>query len=151
MNRKNIKIISRDIYVNLSCSFLERTRCKFCGELPYFYYCLRSKTYSKEAFIPFNKMRWLTKRNYKINNDDYIINEPRDFTNIAILSYSVPYMSYFVSPHRIKNIKSNYDYIEYVACPCGKSRWAFCFDFCNHKLEVINRKCRNKHYKKFDW
>lgn len=136
-------------YVNLSSSFMARTRCKFCGRGPEIYYYIRNKGRYLDPKEINRFIEWFRKHKYRICSDSYLYGNPSDFRQMSVFNYTIPNKSYDPTLHRVIGINEFFDYMDYIICPCGKSRWKFYYSAAKNRLDIIKRKCRNFYPKKF--
>lgn len=133
--------------VNESTPFLSRARCKFCGKFPQHYFCTKNKTWHKDPniIIDYFNSKWINiEKNFFISvlTEHY---SPYELCSIGELSYYPQYKSYNPSFHSKSGIQGFFDVTEYLACPCGKTRWAFYQRTSKDRYEIVNRKCRNNY------
>lgn len=141
MTNKKRKYVEEVIQVNISTPFTQRTKCKFCCGGPSFYYYLRSSLFL-DPKTPMNFISWIKKHYYRMCSDDYLFDSPKDFTDLSHLSYDIPYMNYSAILHRTRGVSQRRNFIQYLGCDCGKTKWAFYYASAANRPEIINRKGR---------
>src|SRR6185295_5165483 len=112
------------IKVRLSTPFLVRTKCKYCGSSPSFYWYTRNPAmwFSPRKEIEYlDLFKGLFKR---FNFDFYLIEEPKYFTKTSAFNYA-PLNSYRPRLHRTRGTNPVFDKTEYLSCDCGRATWAF--------------------------
>ena len=147
-NKRRQYLADEVIPVNLSTPFLQRTKCKFCGEGPAHYYCVR-ETANLDVKRSIKYMEWIRKHHYRMCSDDYFFDDPKDCNRLIHFSYQILYRAYSPILHRTKGIHPRANFVEYLVCDCGKSTWVFYYRSTVDRPEIINRKSRSNFPKKF--
>jgi hypothetical protein len=126
-NYKNFKI-------NLSSTFMVRSRCKKCksGPLEYIYSNNRSLYIIRR--IPREYARMSTYHFHSMNLNK--VDDIRDFI------YQTSYKGYHPTIYRSRGNRIPHNKKEYMACDCGHTMWAFNVDSVINCPEVFNRKSR---------
>lgn len=137
----------RHIKVNLSNTFSLKSRCKYCGSTPEWYYYTRtSQAFEDNKVFQFIS-EWI-KSNYKrMCQDYYLIEYPRSYNRIGNFAHLVDYKAY--NPNFHKNCKyhnksndTDLYTVDHLSCHCGKTNWAFSTTASKNKLEIKQRKAR---------
>ncbi len=146
MNKAGIPINISDkqefIKVRLSTPFLVRTKCKYCGGAPSFYWYTRNSTM---WFNPRKEVEYLDafKRLFRrFNFDFYLFEEPKYFTKTTAFNYT-PLNSYRPRLHRTRGTNPVFDKTEYLSCDCGRATWAFAQKAGDQRLEKKHRRSRH--------
>ena len=166
MNKKK-SIYDKDIYsliarmspmykpeivrINISSTFMVKSRCKECGKGPDFYYTVL-KPY-KWQDTKYYKMFSLVTRRWirRMLSSWYLDFQPRYFRTLEDFSFKVEDKSYLPATHRTRgaNIKDRDNVVEFVGCTCGSTVWAFNDKSIKKRPEITNRKGRYKYPQRF--
>lgn len=141
------------IYVNVSSSFLARTRCPKCHGKPHYYYAIRlperwkDHTYLKDDFAI--SLKWYGRP----SNDWYMEEQPRYFHSAHDFDYAVENKGYNPILHRTRgsNISNRDNVMEVISCWCGSTAWAFNQKAAKNRPEITNRKSRLFYPNKFEY
>jgi hypothetical protein len=138
--------------VNLSTTFLIRTKCKFCATGPVHYFTGKTT------------IKWLSphkaKGNYKfyfkfikrVNYDYYLDEAPKKYTSMSPFTHTPAYKGYNPALHKKRGVSAINDFVEYLCCDCGRSKWVFSQKATKQRPEIVNRKAKNNYPVKFeDW
>ena len=136
-------------YINLSSTFLNRTRCKFCLEIPSIYFFIRSKFYHADISENIKRSDLLKKTYKRICTDDYLHLDPSSNNGISFFTFVIPFKGFSPALYRTKGINSIMDFAECAYCECGRSSWVFYYKFAKDRPEIINKKSYNFYTKKF--
>jgi len=121
---KQHKYKSKNSNIKLSTTFLQRTKCKFCGDFSSFIYIVRNAHLEKEVVLHIKKFSFI-KDNIKRLCDDYYLDfSPKYFVSNSF-AHDVSYKGYNPRLHRLRNINKNKNYTQFVSCACGSTDWAF--------------------------
>jgi hypothetical protein len=152
----NFKIHKSEIVkVNLSETFMVRSRCTSCGELPSMYYYFKNPI----LFDDVNEIRYLFTfiRKYvnRMCNDFYLIDRPGDFIRMGFFGFRLNFKGYNPKLHRTRTpwarYKQDLEITEFLTCECGKTSWAFSDKTVKLRPEIILKKARYKYPKNFDF
>jgi hypothetical protein len=124
---------NNSIGVNISSSFLYRTRCKFCSSGPSLYFAVCKGIYTREPAR--DKNAW---NDPSIFNDWYIASEPRAHTNANNFAFNSD-MSFNATMHRTRD-SGGHDMINVAVCECGKTEWRFTGKLSSQKPAIVNRR-----------
>lgn len=138
------------IKINLSSTFLARSICKGCGELPDTYYWINQPSLWINPGSSHAVFSWYKKFSKKINGFWYKEHEPRYFYSIKDFSFNWIEKGYKPSLHQHVGISQENNIIEYLTCPCGSTVWAFSQKSVENRMEIKNRKARYKYPKRFE-
>jgi hypothetical protein len=141
----------QSVRVNLSSSFIAKSRCKFCATGPqnYFISKLVTKWYD-HSFIKERAAAYL-KRLRRMNFDFYLDSSPKHFKSVKFLIHTVFYKGYDPVLHKNRGVPAVANYMEYLACHCGRTQWAFVQKSAAARPEIIQRKSRNKYPRQFGY
>lgn len=129
--------------INISDSFIFRTKCNKCFSGPIFYF------YEKNPVLWYNpnKIRNLfsfIRKNYKRQQkDNYKTNNFIDSKSLDLYNHSVNYKGYNPKLHKNKGINSVVNIIESLTCLCGSTIWKITTDkMIKSRPEIFNRKSK---------
>jgi hypothetical protein len=128
------------IKVRVSTPFMVRTKCKYCGGAPSFYWYTRNPTV---WFNPRKEIEYydLFKNLFRrFSFDFYLAEEPKYFTKMGTFKYAVN--SYRPRLHRARGTNPVFDKVEYLSCDCGRATWAFAQKAGDQRLEKRHRRAR---------
>jgi len=134
-----MKKLSNNFDISLSKSFLNRSRCKFCGGLPLYSFRYNSKFISNKVSKRASNMIKSISRKIAAN---WIYSDPIDFNHIK--NYIIPLTFNIRSLAIHANLEREYGYwniTKAASCGCGESFWLF-EDKNNFKPHIYNRKCK---------
>jgi len=136
MSKNKVVVKEEDIKVKLSSSFMARARCKYCGSYPSYYYRFggRGNRCKKDHRAFIDLFSWIPKHQYRLCEDFYLGNSPKNYTLMSFLNYSLYFIDYNPSLHHKRGLKEKSSFNECLTCDCGKSCWVF------NQKSVINRK-----------
>lgn len=139
------------IRVNISSTFMVRSRCKNCGKGPDYYYAVGQpfKWVDVRSALVFSKKvkEWLT----KIISNWYLPFTPRYFEKLGDFAFELEDKSYDPLFHRTRGANNgmNNRVVEFVGCSCGSTIWAFNEKSVAKRPEITNRKGRYKYPQRF--
>ena len=142
----------KPVRINLSTTFIIRTKCKFCATGPVHYFTGKN---SIKWFDPHN-----AKKNHKfyfkfmkrMNYDFYLDETPKNYTSMSPFTHTPTYKGYYPSLHKKRGVSAINDFVEYLCCDCGRSKWVFSQKSAKQRPEIVNRKAKNSYPIKFeDW
>lgn len=132
--------------VNLSSSFVVRSRCKYCHSGPAHYYFSKNPNL---LFSPnwkyFESAAWLSKCYKRICSDYYLMDSPSYVKSVSDFTHKVRYKAFRPKLFKNKGVHPFSDYREFLICECGKSCWEFYQKSTSKRVEIINRKSRYNH------
>lgn len=135
------------IKIRLSTPFVVRTKCKYCGGAPSFYWYTRNSTM---WFNPRKEIEYLDCFKNLFSRfafDFYLTEEPKYFTKINAFTYVVN--SYRPRLHRTRGTNPVFDKVECLTCDCGRATWAFNQKAGDLRLEKKHRRARHCFPNKF--
>lgn len=139
------------IRINISMSFMARTRCKFCGGMPDYYYA-RVKPYNFET-VQFYKRYTLRNKRWirRMCNSWYKDYQPRMFDDTYEFSFRLDCLQFRPAINRTRGSEmlERDNAIECLGCECGRSIWAFNQKSVKKRPEITNRKGRYSYPQKF--
>ena len=145
MKRHKVEVIR----VNLSNSFMVRTKCAVCGEEPTIYY-YNAKPYlwnePKSQKRLFDAIKHWYKR---MCMDWYLESNPSYFHSGADFSHPVDYKGFNPKLHYTRGINPDANIVEFITCWSGCTIWAFVDKANKNRPEFVNRKSRYSHPHKF--
>lgn len=135
--------------VNLSSSFLTRSRCKHCGKFPTIYYYVRNPVLWNNP-RQITEWFWNRRKFYsRMCSDFYLNDDPKSFTSIYYFSWKLPGGSYDPKLHHTRGVHPVVHNTELLACECGASVWAFNTKSSLSRIEILLRKSKYKYPYKF--
>jgi hypothetical protein len=141
------------IRVNLSQSFMTRSRCKSCGSKPddpdsmYFY--VRSKALWYNPNIALAQANSYQKYSKKWVGDYYLLESPKDFNTTKYFNYSVWFNTYRPKLHRTRGSNPVEDGCDCITCGCGGTVWVFSQFSARGRPEISQRCAKNKYTHKY--
>jgi hypothetical protein len=146
---------SEIVRVNLSETFMVRSRCKSCGELPSMYYYFKNPV----LFDDVNEVRhifgFIKKYISRMCDDFYLIENPSSFKHMSYFGFRLNFKGYNPKLHKTRTpwvqYKQELEITEFLTCECGKTSWAFSDKTIKLRPEIIFKKARYKYPKKFDF
>lgn len=146
---------SEIVGVNLSETFMVRSRCKSCGELPSMYYYFKNPIFFEDVHEIRYMFDFLKKYINRMCADFYLIESPTDFVHMSNFCFRLQTKGYNPKIHKTHSFLHNYKSIceitEFLTCECGKTSWAFSDKTAKFRPEIILKKSRYKYPKKFDF
>lgn len=140
MNKNADKIIG----VKLSSSFPTKSRCKFCKGFPKVYYMTRNPTHSMDHRKTIDSLDFYRSFIKRMSDDFFLISQPRYFQSASTFAHAISnYCNYRPRLHRTRGCTPKRDYVEFLACECGKTFWAFAVKSVKNRPEIENRKSKN--------
>lgn len=136
------------IKVNLSSTFVHRSRCSKCGGLPCVYYYSKLPYYHKSANSS-NQISLILRSKYsKIVADYYLLDNPSEFNNLSAFKTS-SHTSYKPRYHISKNpeLYNGSMKVDYISCKCRKTVWGF--KQMTETIESQAKKSKSTYPKKF--
>jgi hypothetical protein len=140
----------KSIRVNLSSSFIARTKCRECGLPPDDYYYVNHALYFSDPRSASKVFDWFKKYISNIVGYWYKRHQPRIFHNMKAFTVRWPEQSYKPTLHQHRDVKYDGNITEYLSCPCGRTVWAFNSIMAEHRPEIKNRKARYRYPQKFE-
>ncbi len=131
------------VKIKLSSSFMARTRCKYCGSYPSYYYRFGTDKLYKNPRTYINWFFWYTKHQDRLCDDFYLIDDPKEYTITSYFDYPVKIKSYNPSIHHKSGLQKRI-ISECLTCDCGKSYWVFNQKSVANREEIYNRKSDRK-------
>jgi hypothetical protein len=140
--------------INLSNSFVARSRCKFCGKEPTKSFLLKIKTTPTDINSFKRLSSWIQSITRRLCAQ-YIspLASPKHYKKISYLSYdplSYAGLSYETTKLICRDMPA-YNFMDCVCCECGKTMWLF-YDSCGkQRPEIANRKAKKSYPQKFQY
>lgn len=138
---------SKRITLNISSTFLIRSRCKSCSTIPNIYWYVRNTTLVLDPRIVMDSFAFWSNFSKSFNSSYYLFDDPKNSTNISQFKYKL-YKAYRPRLHRTIGANPQFDIVEFLMCSCGKSNWAFSEKAIVNR-EIIHHKARYIYPKKF--
>lgn len=146
---------SEIVRVNLSETFMVRSRCKLCGKLPSMYYYFKNPI----LFDDVNEVKYLFGfiRKYisRMCDDFYLIESPSSFIHMSFFGFKLNFKGYNPKLHKTRTpwirYKQDLEITEFLTCECGKTSWAFSDKTVKLRPEIILKRARYKYPKRFDF
>lgn len=146
---------SEVVRVNLSETFMVRSRCNSCGELPTIYYYFKNPILFEDIHDTRYLFDFLKKYIHRMCLDFYLMESPSHFTYMSIFGFTPTSKGYNPKLHRTRTPwikhKQELEITEFLSCKCGKTSWAFSDKTVKLRPEIILKKARYKYPKKFDF
>lgn len=136
--------------INLSSTFVIKNKCTECNKHPDEYYWIQLPPYYYDVRSSQAVFDWIKKYIKRMVSSWYTKHEPRHFKTIRDFNFFWMEKSYKPSIHQHLNLEETDHVIEYLACPCGRTVWAFNQKDAEHRPEIKNRKARYSYPNKFD-
>jgi hypothetical protein len=142
------------IKVNLSETFMTRSRCKECSRFPSIYYYVKNPILWYDPAKTKETFAFIKKYVNRMCSDFYLVEEPKSFTTTNYFSFSTGFKAYRPKLHKSRN---PWDYnpivevTEFLTCECGGTTWAFADKTVKHRPEIVLRKARYRYPRKFDF
>ncbi len=140
-------IFELKVKVNLSSTFMARSRCKKCKGLPEFFYHSKLPYYHVSPHSS-NLITTFVQNKLKIVSDYYLSDDPSNFNNLSAFS-SKSCTAYNARYHisRAPSIYGGSMRIDYLSCKCRSTVWAF--KQSTPTEESMSKKARTTYNKKF--
>lgn len=139
------------IKVNISSTFMPRSRCNHCGTGPAFYFYSRNPYIYNEVSAKITASNLFNKWIKRMAGDWYLKEMPSSFISVKDHKYAPKY--YYVpaiySKRGLPIDKENL--LEMVCCDCGVTTWAFSRKAVKNRPEITNRKGRYNYPQKFEY
>lgn len=142
---------SQSVQVNLSSSFVARSRCKFCATGPTHYVISKLSTKWYDHSMIKARFAAYVKRLKRMNYDFYLSVNPKVFHSTSFLTHTVFYKGYDPALHKNRGIPPAANYMEYLACGCGRTQWGFAQKSSAGRPEIALRKSRYKYPSSFNY
>lgn len=128
--------------VNISSTFIARTKCKFCNVGPTHYYASKNpiSTVSHREVLAF--FNWVKKYYGRFCRDFYLFDDPSNCSSLKAFSHPVNYKGFRAKLHKNKGVSPHMDFVDCLVCDCGRTTWAFYQRSISNRKEVVNRKGR---------
>src|SRR5579885_3673696 len=136
MRRHKVEVIQ----VNLSSSFMVRTKCAICGQEPTVYYYNNKPHLWKDHRSPGRLFDSWKKWLKRLCMDWYMDSEPRYFHDNSNFSHTVDYKGFNPKLHHARGIDVDSNIIEYITCWSGCTVWAFSGKANSKRREITQRK-----------
>lgn len=139
------------VKINLSSTFVIKNKCPFCNKHPSEYYWVNLPPYYYDPRSSQEVFDWIKKYIKHVTPfiSSYTKENPRNFKSIKEFSIFWRERYYKSALHQHLNIELTSHIIEYLACPCGRTTWAFNQKDTEERPEINNRKARYKYPQKF--
>jgi hypothetical protein len=142
------------VKVNLSETFMVRSRCKECGKFPSIYYYVKNPPLSIGPTKMKETFSFIKKYVSRMCSDFYLMDSPKSFHTINYFGFQTHFKSY--RPKLMKtrspwNYQPNPEMVEFLTCECGGTTWAFAAKTNRFRAEIIFRKARYKYPQKFEF
>lgn len=140
------------IRVNISSTFLARTRCVECGKGPTMYYVTHKPYVWKNVrhFIASSKLSraWIK----RFTSDWYMQSSPKFINKIPDFSFALDDKQYRPTLFRTRGEVKHFDnVVELIGCECSATMWAFNQKSTQNRPEITNRKGRYSYPQKFEY
>jgi hypothetical protein len=142
---------SQSVQINLSSSFLVKSRCKFCVSGPKHYVISKLSTKWIDHSMVKDRFAAYVKRLKRFNYDFYLSVSPKVFNSINFLTHTVFYKGYNPALHKNVGVPAAANYMEYLTCNCGLTQWGFAQKSAASRPEIVLRKAKYNYPRKFDY
>lgn len=149
--RKRRNYIKKVFYVNLSSSFMVRTKCKRCLGIPSIHFTVKNPNHYLNPRVMINRFKFVTTFCDRMCDDYYMADEPSDITNNGAFKFTPHFKSYHLKLHKNKGVEPFTDYMDMVICNCGITCWVFYDESARNRPEIIQRKARYKYPHKLEY
>jgi len=137
------------VKINASITFPIRTKCKSCMNGPKFYYIQKMPALWFDPNQIKRNFDRLKKSFKSMNQDFYLMESPKFFTGISPFNFTPRFNHYNPTLHA-KNGVLNNNILEFLACECGFTTWAFSRKSTQNRPEITKRKAPYSYPHKFD-
>jgi hypothetical protein len=146
---------SETIKVSLSETFMVRSRCKHCGELPSVYFYFKNPILFEDVNEVKHVFNFIRKYINRMCEDFYLMENPSNFIHMSFFGFKLNFKGFNPKLHKTRtpwfNYKQELEITEFLGCECGKTSWAFSDKTTRRRPEIVLRKSRYKYPKKFDF
>lgn len=149
MRRRRRRYKPRIIQVNLSSSFVARTKCVQCGQEPQVYYYANKPYLFIDPKGAQNLFKSMTKWMKRMSSDWFMEAEPKFFKEMSAFNHMVDYKGYNPRLHKSRGVNPQTNTIQYISCWSGCTVWAFSDSANTERQEISQRKSRHKYPQKF--
>ena len=141
------------VRVNISNTFLVRSRCIECGGYPIYYYKIVCRHIWKNISDALIVSKWFRKFWQRMTQDWYLSKQPKYFHDIAPFNIIIEDKSFNPAIYKVrgKATKENENVLELIGCNCGATGWAFNEKSTKKRPVITNRKGRYKYPWGFDF
>lgn len=116
----------KKIKINLSCTALIKSRCKYCKSVPMYYYYMMKQISFPDVNDANEIQSWLREQIKNMSTVFFPMESPRNFLTLRSFSQKTSYKKYDPRIHK------NYGYdatqsnvVDRITCSCGQTSWAF--------------------------
>jgi len=146
------KFHATDVHtINISSSFLARSRCKSCGKgpkyyfsvnKPYLYFLVNQRIFTSKAI-----RKWIT----NLVTNWYLSLQPKQFKNMKNFKIALNDKHFTPTLHRTRgsDVKDRDNIIDMISCDCGETTWAYNEKSVKNRPEITNRKGKYSFPQKF--
>ena len=140
------------IRINISSTFMARTRCAECGTGPTYYYYIRKPYLWKNVRQQITASKYNRNWIKRMSSDWYLVGHPRYFHDIEEFSFILEDKQYRPTLYRTRGeVTQGDNVVEIVGCDCGATVWAFNQKSTKNRPEITNRKGRYKYPQRFEY
>ena len=145
---------SEIVRINVSSTFLARTRCKGCGKIPDFYYYIRNPFHWVDPHTSIAVGKWRRHWIKSMSTSWYVGNDPRFSNKLGDFTFILEGRQYVPTAHRVRGLpepdKNNVT--EILTCSrCQTINWAFNQKSAKSRPEIMNRKGKYNYPRKFEY
>lgn len=140
---------SQFVRVNLSSTFVTKSRCKECGGCPHEYYRIPQSPYYLDARGEQAIFDWIKTYIKRMSSDWYLLEQPRHFHSIRDFNFYYEEKAFKPALHQCFIDEAHT--IEYLTCSCGRTVWAFNQKIGDDHPDIKHRKSRYQYPQKFAW
>ena len=144
---------SEIVKINLSETFMVRSRCKLCGDFPSIYYYVKNPLLWSDPHKVKEIFSFIKKYVHRMCSDFYLMENPSNFYYVGYFGFKVSFKGYNPKLHHTRTPWSYYkqetEITEFLTCECGRTAWAFSDKTVKFRPEIIFKRARYKYPNKF--
>src|ERR1700690_4146166 len=93
------------VSIKLSTTFINRIKCKFCGDFASFMYRVRNNPLHKDISVVISKFEYISQNVKRMCDDYYLDFSPKLFHSNSLFTYDVSYKGYNPRLHRLRDVQ----------------------------------------------
>ena len=150
------KVYKKEIVkINLSETFMVRSKCKYCAEQPSIYYYVKNPLLWQDPSRIKEIFAFIKKYVHRMCSDFYLMEDPSSFYHISFFGFKTSFSGYNPKLHKTRTpwafYKQETEITEFLTCECGRTSWAFTDKTAKYRPEIVLRKARYRYPQKFDF
>jgi hypothetical protein len=138
------------VRINISSTFVIKNKCVECNKQPDEYYWVNLAPYYYDVRSAQWLFDWYKKYVKRMTGSWYMKRAPKHFHLIRDFNFYWTEKSFKPALHHKLNVEATDHVIEYLACPCGRTVWAFNQKDGEERPEIKHRKGRYGYPQKFE-